>query len=87
MKKNTFSDETIKKLVEEAKKWENEDKKRIESSTARNNLQRLGFELKDSNDKKVSSKGEELLLLIKNNPNEEKDFYVKKYKEYQKIKK
>ena len=87
MKKNSFSEETIKKLVEEAKIWEMEDRKKIESSTARNNLQRLGFELKDSKNKSVSEKGEEILFLIKNNPNEDKEFYDKKYKEYQNIKK
>ena len=84
--KNSIPENKIKKMVEEALLWEKEDLKRIENITIRNNLQSLGFALKNSKNKELSEKGNELVNWVKKNKEQSTEVYLQKMKEYEKYK-
>jgi L1 cell adhesion molecule like protein len=84
--KNSIPENKIKKMVEEALLWEKEDLKRIENITIRNNLQSLGFDLKNSKNKELSEKGIELVNWVKKNKEQSTEVYLQKMKEYEKYK-
>ena len=84
--KNSIPQNKIKKMVEEAHLWEKEDLKRIENITIRNNLQSLGFALKNSKNKELSDKGNELVNWVKKNKEQSTEVYLQKMKEYEKYK-
>ena len=84
--KNSIPQNKITKMVEEALLWEKEDLKRIENITIRNNLQSLGFALKNSKNKELSDKGNELVNWVKKNKEQSTEVYLQKMKEYEKYK-
>lgn len=84
--KNSIPQNKIKKMVEEAHLWEKEDLKRIENITIRNNLQSLGFALKNSKNKELSEKGNEIVNWVKKNKEQSTEVYLQKMKEYEKYK-
>ena len=84
--KNSIPQNKITKMVEEALLWEKEDLKRIENITIRNNLQSLGFALKNSKNKELSEKGNELVNWVKKNKEQSTEVYLQKMKEYEKYK-
>ena len=84
--KNSIPQNKIRKMVEEALLWEKEDLKRIENITIRNNLQSLGFALKNSKNKELSDKGNELVNWVKKNKEQSTEVYLQKMKEYEKYK-
>lgn len=92
--KGRYSDDQIKKLVDEAKKFEEEDNKRKEIIDAKNELENYAYTLKqtisepkmsemlDSESKsKIETACSDAIRFIEENPDENKEAYVNKRKE------
>src|SRR5690606_27748258 len=77
--KGRFTDSDIDRLIEEAKRFEEQDKRKKESIEARNDLENFAHRIKNSD--KFTQKCADILEFIDSHPNEDKDIYVEKKKE------
>ena len=85
--KDRLSEEDIKRLIEDAKKYESYDLKRKKDVQAKTKLQEFAFDIKKKypNNNKAVNKADEIIKWIRNNPELDAEVYNSKYDELQKL--
>ena len=85
--KDRLSEEDIKRLIEDAKKYESYDLKRKKDVQAKTKLQEFAFDIKKKypNNKNAVNKADEIIKWIRNNPELDAEVYNSKYDELQKL--
>ena len=85
--KDRLSEEDIKRLIEDAKKYESYDLKRKKDVQAKTKLQEFAFDIKKKypNNNKAVNKADEIIKWIRQNPELDAEVYNSKYDELQKL--
>lgn len=99
-KSGRLSDEQIKKMTEDAKKYEEDDRKAMEVVTAKNNLEsavyglrnslsdeNIGGKLNETDKTEMSKQVEDFITWMDNNPQATKEEYDSKYEEVESLRK